>query len=137
MYSLFINTCNKTVMVVITVFFFKQKTAYEIYQCDWSSDVCSSDLPLVRLAVLERLLHHLEVGRAVPSLAGDGVDDRALAGPGRGRPAGDHDAASPKLGRRVDRLLDGVDGESTIGLVGRGEPVAPAGTHAALVHGDR
>src|ERR1044072_1103566 len=25
-------------------FFFKQKTAYEIYQCDWSSDVCSTDL---------------------------------------------------------------------------------------------
>ena len=22
----------------------KQKTAYEIYRCDWSSDVCSSDL---------------------------------------------------------------------------------------------
>ena len=28
----------------IGFFFFKQKTAYEIYQCDWSSDVCSSDL---------------------------------------------------------------------------------------------
>ena len=28
----------------IIFFFFKQKTAYEIYQCDWSSDVCSSDL---------------------------------------------------------------------------------------------
>src|SRR5213596_4111252 len=27
-------------------FFFKQKTAYEIRPCDWSSDVCSSDLPL-------------------------------------------------------------------------------------------
>ena len=26
------------------VFFFKQKTAYEIVDCDWSSDVCSSDL---------------------------------------------------------------------------------------------
>ena len=25
-------------------FFFKQKTAYEIVDCDWSSDVCSSDL---------------------------------------------------------------------------------------------
>src|SRR6186713_1675707 len=25
-------------------FFFKQKTAYEIPLCDWSSDVCSSDL---------------------------------------------------------------------------------------------
>ncbi len=26
-------------------FFFKQKTAYEILASDWSSDVCSSDLP--------------------------------------------------------------------------------------------
>ena len=30
--------------VFFFIFFFKQKTAYEIYQCDWSSDVCSSDL---------------------------------------------------------------------------------------------
>ena len=29
---------------VCRVFFFEQKPAYEIYQCDWSSDVCSSDL---------------------------------------------------------------------------------------------
>ena len=29
---------------VIVFFFFKQKTAYEIKECDWSSDVCSSDL---------------------------------------------------------------------------------------------
>src|SRR3546814_18219129 len=27
-------------------FFFKQKTAYEVRISDWSSDVCSSDLPL-------------------------------------------------------------------------------------------
>ena len=31
-------------IVFVFIFFFKQKTAYEIYQCDWSSDVCSSDL---------------------------------------------------------------------------------------------
>ena len=31
-------------------FFFKQKTAYEFVDCDWSSDVCSSDLGLVVLA---------------------------------------------------------------------------------------
>ena len=31
-------------IVFIIVFFFKQKTAYEIKECDWSSDVCSSDL---------------------------------------------------------------------------------------------
>src|SRR3546814_10736526 len=28
------------------VFFFKQKTAYEMRISDWSSDVCSSDLPV-------------------------------------------------------------------------------------------
>src|SRR3546814_9995385 len=28
------------------LFFFKQKTAYELRISDWSSDVCSSDLPL-------------------------------------------------------------------------------------------
>ena len=38
-------------------FFFKQKTAYEIYQCDWSSDVCSSDLQSDR-GQLHNILHH-------------------------------------------------------------------------------
>ena len=28
----------------MAIFFFKQKTAYEIGTGDWSSDVCSSDL---------------------------------------------------------------------------------------------
>ena len=32
-------------------FFFKQKTAYEIVDCDWSSDVCSSDL-IMKLGAL-------------------------------------------------------------------------------------
>src|SRR3546814_1020808 len=32
----------------IIVFFFKQKTAYEMRISDWSSDVCSSDLVLLR-----------------------------------------------------------------------------------------
>src|SRR6187549_4183827 len=31
-------------MLLFFFFFFKQKTAYEIGWCDWSSDVCSSDL---------------------------------------------------------------------------------------------
>src|SRR3546814_5070432 len=33
------------VYVVAVFFFFKQKTAYEMRISDWSSDVCSSDLP--------------------------------------------------------------------------------------------
>src|SRR3546814_9990293 len=32
------------VIVCSVVFFFKQKTAYEMRISDWSSDVCSSDL---------------------------------------------------------------------------------------------
>src|SRR3546814_7575233 len=35
--------------MVVFVFFFKQKTAYEMRISDWSSDVCSSDL----LAILD------------------------------------------------------------------------------------
>src|SRR3546814_7366261 len=32
------------VILIFIVFFFKQKTAYEMRISDWSSDVCSSDL---------------------------------------------------------------------------------------------
>src|SRR3546814_7198636 len=44
------------------IFFFKQKTAYEMRISDWSSDVCSSDLHPApraqRLAVLAAADHH-------------------------------------------------------------------------------
>ena len=36
-------------------FFFKQKTAYEIGTGDWSSDVCSSDLPLLKIGRKSKL----------------------------------------------------------------------------------
>ena len=48
--------------VCFVFFFFKQKTAYEIGTGDWSSDVCSSDLPL--------------------SLRGEMLDDTKLVGDG-------------------------------------------------------
>src|SRR3546814_11753773 len=38
-------------MCRLVVFFFKQKTAYEMRISDWSSDVCSSDLVVLRPAV--------------------------------------------------------------------------------------
>ncbi len=44
------------VHIVLVFFFFKQKTAYEIKECDWSSDVCSSDLNLIGVHALVRLL---------------------------------------------------------------------------------
>src|SRR3546814_5329603 len=37
--------CNSVcVFLFLYIFFFKQKTAYEMRISDWSSDVCSSDL---------------------------------------------------------------------------------------------
>src|SRR3546814_3845454 len=35
------------IFVVLFVFFYKQKTAYEMRISDWSSDVCSSDLAYI------------------------------------------------------------------------------------------
>ena len=36
-------------LLFIIFFFFKQKTAYEMCGRDWSSDVCSSDLPSLNM----------------------------------------------------------------------------------------
>src|SRR3546814_1115764 len=55
MYSNVLITWFLLCNVVYTCFFFKQKTAYEMRISDWSSDVCSSDLPAVatRIAALD------------------------------------------------------------------------------------
>src|SRR3546814_13251687 len=56
----------------VVVFFFKQKTAYEMRISDWSSDVCSSDLikqqqdgqfgRQVVLVVVDEVADHLDAG---------------------------------------------------------------------------
>src|SRR3546814_3299387 len=50
-------------------FFFKQKTAYELRISDWSSDVCSSDLRMLRTTRLSSTSITRRV-RAVGSLSG-------------------------------------------------------------------
>src|SRR3546814_20611086 len=42
-------------LVTSCVFFFKQKTAYEMRISDWSSDVCSSDLNLEEIGEIGRV----------------------------------------------------------------------------------
>src|SRR3546814_6723147 len=65
-------------------FFFKQKTAYEMRISDWSSDVCSSDLPdmaiagdrlflAVSLLQLRQVLDDDEGLQAVPGHVGKGI----------------------------------------------------------------
>src|SRR3546814_15730457 len=50
----------------ILVFFFKQKTAYEMRISDWSSDVCSSDLVTAKTiaAVVEEAAECIGIGDA-------------------------------------------------------------------------
>src|SRR3546814_6282155 len=60
-------------------FFFKQKTAYELRISDWSSDVCSSDLPDRRGGQAGRHGH----ARAVAGTAGNAVDLHVPRIPGR------------------------------------------------------
>src|SRR3546814_5590634 len=54
---------------ICCIFFFKQKTAYEMRISDWSSDVCSSDL----LAAKGVVVHEADYSRSEtlgPALAG-------------------------------------------------------------------
>src|SRR3546814_2539261 len=44
-------------MFFVVFFFFKQKTAYEMRISDWSSDVCSSDLPDLPVILLTAWTH--------------------------------------------------------------------------------
>ena len=39
------------VIIALGIALFKQKTAYEMQHCDWSSDVCSSDLISLYLSI--------------------------------------------------------------------------------------
>src|SRR3546814_8144409 len=55
------------------MFFFKQKTAYEMRISDWSSDVCSSDL--VGIEVARGLAEHQIARRVGPP----GLDDRQVS----------------------------------------------------------
>src|SRR3546814_11607970 len=50
-------------MCICIVFFFKQKTAYEMRISDWSSDVCSSDLPLILDTADPRFGEQLETAK--------------------------------------------------------------------------
>src|SRR3546814_3499919 len=77
------------------LFFFKQKTAYEMRISDWSSDVCSSDLPekMARLIIQEMedtlvevrsmavgfLARKKELQRAIDTLGNEALDWEAKA----------------------------------------------------------
>src|SRR3546814_20103454 len=65
------------VVYLVFIFFFKQKTAYEMRISDWSSDVCSSDLLRVRFACKFRgnqiPIFSDQLGKAGKALLGEQV----------------------------------------------------------------
>src|SRR3546814_6951472 len=77
---------------VFTLFFFNQKTAYEMRISDWSSDVCSSDLSCQK-GLQERRFAPLRGENQ-----GEGELDARLERP--------HDATARSEGRRRERLYD-------------------------------
>src|SRR3546814_3900607 len=72
-------------VVLVSFFFFKQKTAYEMRISDWSSDVCSSDLH-------ERRPAAFCAGRLPPS----GTSDRCPRPTGSDQPPGCHLSQPPE-----------------------------------------
>src|SRR3546814_2433960 len=54
---------------IVVCFFVKQKTAYEMRISDWSSDVCSSDLPVQRVEQLNSARPPAEPQLRVPEIA--------------------------------------------------------------------
>src|SRR3546814_9628435 len=63
-----VSRCLHMLCCTFLFFFFKQKTAYEMRISDWSSDVCSSDLPGHRAA---RLRRHRGGGEVPAARGGD------------------------------------------------------------------
>src|SRR3546814_2977992 len=99
------------------VFFFKQKTAYEMRISDWSSDVCSSDLRFLQQRRVDR------GGHVVTGLFQDVAD--ALVGRGQrlglgqpGEGADGVDAAVEVVQRGRAQLGDGVEVLHRHALVG-------------------
>src|SRR3546814_5717621 len=80
--------------MIVSFFFFKQKTAYEMRISDWSSDVCSSDLAAEAEALAKRLtLYRLR--RPITIEPAGGAVHWAVEG-AEGVP----DPRLPELGRR-------------------------------------
>src|SRR3546814_1845743 len=91
----------------MSVFFFKQKTAYEVRISDWSSDVCSSDLFELALRII---LESEYIGR---QLANWGKDGEAPAHKRHADTGGRHSERGEGRQRRCLALLAGsVDGRS-------------------------
>src|SRR3546814_1534366 len=67
--------------MVLLIFLFKQKTAYEMRISDWSSDVCSSDLVIGRIIAVIAIAVGIGIGIIIIIIGATGIAP-AIAGAG-------------------------------------------------------
>src|SRR3546814_2383101 len=72
LYSMFCSYIVRSFLYQFFIFFFKQKTAYEMRISDWSSDVCSSDLEIVAYLKTQGAPQYLEAITVDDDEDGDG-----------------------------------------------------------------
>src|SRR3546814_1256125 len=107
-------------------FFFKQKTAYEVRISDWSSDVCSSDLPVGHAVDLDRLKDQRQAGRGHHHVGGQLVALEDLHAAGLHVGGGDVDlqmragAHLLEVDHRLQQVTQRIEVQR-IELVGRGD----------------
>src|SRR3546814_5098874 len=106
-----------TVCTCVCCFFFKQKTAYEMRISDWSSDVCSSDLPV---AGATEAADHLVGDQQDAVLAADPLDLGKIARRRHDHPAGALDRLGDEGGDPLrpdlaDPLLPGLGERKSVG----------------------
>src|SRR3546814_6044727 len=99
-----------------SIFFFKQKTAYEMRISDWSSDVCSSDLQAdpqrrhdLRLAAeVDDRFGRLQADLDLRVRGKEATQPRHQPGRGHRRRCADREPVVVARGERLQRLADGV-----------------------------
>src|SRR3546814_6978321 len=96
------------VFVLFSLFFFKQKTAYEMRISDWSSDVCSCDLngDVVQFADFEQRFLKDQRGGALHDLA----DSRSLLLTGEGAASAALEVVAESRGDPAFALEVGANG---------------------------
>src|SRR3546814_7619331 len=100
----------------VLFFFFKQKTAYEMRISDWSSDVCSSDLPSYRAGSMTKTIDLAASVRSIPDYPKPGIifrDITTLLGDATAFRQAVDELVRPYAGTGVDKIA-GVEARGFI-----------------------
>src|SRR3546814_8945583 len=108
------------ISVMCVLFFFKQKTAYEMRISDWSSDVCSSDLEALAADRHLRVSHRLEESAGLPEVRGQPGQLHRQRRRGTGQRCGAGDALSAAIrSRPVSEHFGGLEQDRDDRKIGR------------------